>query len=109
MEQRITIDDVRRIAELARIGVDESRLASLVGELSSILGHMAALREVDTEGAVATAGPGGGGTPLREDGGMPIPLAHPLEGFAPRMQHGFLLVPRLASHEESGGTAAEES
>lgn len=107
MEQRITIDDVRRIAELARIGVDESRLASLVGELSSILEHMAALREVDTEGAVATAGPGGGGTPLREDGGMPIPLAHPLETVAPRMHHGFFLVPRLASHEESESAAAE--
>ena len=109
MEQRITIDDVRRIAELARIGVDESRLGALVGELSAILEHMAALREVDTEGAVATTGPGGGGTPLREDGGMPIPLAHPLESFAPRTQHGFFLVPRLASHEETGGAAAEES
>jgi aspartyl-tRNA(Asn)/glutamyl-tRNA(Gln) amidotransferase subunit C len=105
----ITIDDVRRIAELARIGVEESRLPSLVGELSAILEHMAVLREVDTEGAVATTGPGAGGTPLREDSGMPIPLAHPLESFAPRMHHGFLLVPRLASHEESEGSAAEES
>ena len=109
MERPVTTDDVRRIAELARIGVGEARLRSLVAELNTILEHMAVLREVDTEGAVAATGPGAGGTPLREDGGMPIPLAHPLESFAPRIHHGFLLVPRLASHDEGASAAAEEA
>ena len=95
------------MATLARIGVDEARVQSLVAELNTILEHMAVLREVDTQGAVATAGPGAGGTPLREDGGMPVPLAHPLETIAPRMRHGFFLVPRLASHEDDGDMAPE--
>jgi hypothetical protein len=38
---------------------------------------------------------------LREDAGPPIPLARPLESFAPLMRDGFLLVPRLATHEEA--------
>ena len=95
------------MAALARIGLDDARIPSLVAELNAILRHMAVLREVDTEGAVATAGPGAGGTPLREDGGMPVPLAHPLETIAPRMHHGFFLVPRLASHDERGSVAPE--
>lgn len=95
------------MAALARIGVDDARIQSLVAELNTILEHMAVLREVDTEGAVPATGAGAGGTPLREDGGMPVPLAHPLETIAPRMHNGFLLVPRLASHEDLEGSAPE--
>jgi aspartyl-tRNA(Asn)/glutamyl-tRNA(Gln) amidotransferase subunit C len=104
----VTPEDVRRIAALARLGIDDARLPALVAELNTILGHMAVLREVDTQGVVATAGPGAGGTPLRKDGGAPIPLAHPIESFAPRVHHGFFLVPRLATHESLGGAGADE-
>ena len=103
----VTPDDVRRVASLARLGLDETRISGLVAQLNTILDHMAVLREVDTKGVVAAAGPGAGGTPLREDGGVPIPLAHPIERFAPRMHHGFFLVPRLKSHEEIGGSAED--
>lgn len=40
---------VRRVAKLARIGVDEAELAPLAAELSSILGFVEQLAEVDTE------------------------------------------------------------
>ena len=97
------------MAALARIGLDEERIDELVAELRTIVEHMAVLRDVDTEGAVPATGPGAGGTPMREDAGSPIPLARPLESFAPRMHHGFFLVPRLATHEEQGSGAAEDS
>jgi hypothetical protein len=46
-------------------------------------------------------GVGAGGTPLREDAGPPLPLARAREDFAPATRDGFLLVPRLATHEDA--------
>jgi len=45
-------------------------------------------------------GVGAAGTPLRVDVGNQIPLARPREAFAPAMRDGFLIVPRLATHED---------
>ena len=36
----VTIDDVRHIATLARLGLDDARAATIVGELNTILQHM---------------------------------------------------------------------
>ena len=108
MADRVTPADVRRMAALARIGIPDDRVDALVAQLSTILEHMAVLREVNTEGAVPATGPGAGGTPMREDAGTPVPLSRPLESFAPRVHHGFLLVPRLATHEAQGSDTAED-
>ena len=94
----VTPDDVRHIAQLARLAVDEARVPALVRELNGILEHMDALRKVDTESVEATTGVGDAGLVLREDAGPPFPLSRPLEGFAPAMRDGFLMVPRLATH-----------
>lgn len=95
----VTEQDVRHIAALARLGLDESRVPALVGELNTILAHMEVLAKVDTAGVDLAAGVGSGGTPLREDAGPPIPLAVRHEAFAPAARDGFYLVPRLATHE----------
>jgi aspartyl-tRNA(Asn)/glutamyl-tRNA(Gln) amidotransferase subunit C len=47
-----------------------------------------------------------GGTPLRDDEGPAIPLARPLDAFAPAVRDGFFLVPRLASHASVGAPGA---
>lgn len=95
----VTIDDVRRIAALARLGLTPERTIGLVAELNTILGHMDVLSKIDTSGVGEAAGVGRQGQPLRSDGGMPIPLARPLADFAPAVRDGLLLVPRLATHE----------
>ncbi len=41
---------VRKIARLARIGISDAEVAPLVGELSTILGWIEQLGEVDTRG-----------------------------------------------------------
>lgn len=41
---------VRKIARLARIGIDDAEVAPLAGELSAILGWIEQLGEVDTTG-----------------------------------------------------------
>ena len=96
----VTPDDVRHIAQLARVAVDDARIPALVRELNGILEHMDALGKVKTKGVEPTAGVGDAGLTLREDTGPPIPLTRPLEGFAPATRDGFLVVPRLATHAD---------
>jgi aspartyl-tRNA(Asn)/glutamyl-tRNA(Gln) amidotransferase subunit C len=98
----VTIDDVRHIAALARLGMTDDRAQALVAELNAILGHMDVLSKVDTSGVEPVVGVGASGAPLREDDGPPVPLAREIAAFAPRTGEGFLLVPRLATHEDAG-------
>lgn len=94
--------DVLHIAALARLGLDQARLPSLVSELNGILRHMDVLERVDAGDGRWDVG-GTGSTPMRSDAaGSPVPLAIPRESFAPEMREGFFLVPRLATHEGEG-------
>jgi aspartyl-tRNA(Asn)/glutamyl-tRNA(Gln) amidotransferase subunit C len=97
----VTIDDVRHIAALARLGLAADRAALLVRELNTILGHMDALSKVNTDGVQEAIGVGALGLPVRSDSGPPIPLARSLDAFAPSMRDGFFLVPRLSTHEST--------
>jgi aspartyl-tRNA(Asn)/glutamyl-tRNA(Gln) amidotransferase subunit C len=101
----VTIDDLLHVARLARLGVPGDRATQLVTQLNGILEHMDVLAKVDTTGVAATEGVGAEGAPLREDSGQPVPLAQGIESFAPAVRDGFLLVPRLATHDD----AAEET
>lgn len=97
----VTEDEVRHVATLARLGLDESRIPTIAAELNGILAHMEVLSKVDTSIVGPVTGVGAAGTPLRVDGGNQIPLARPREAFAPAMRDGLLLVPRLATHEDA--------
>lgn len=97
----VTVSDVLHVARLARLGVPEDRLPQLVTQLNGILEHMDVLGKVDTTGVAATEGVGAAGTPLREDSGVPVPLAHPIDSFAPSVRDGFFIVPRLATHDDA--------
>lgn len=98
----VTHDDVRHIAELARVGVSPERLDDLVRELNGILAHMEVLAQVETTAGESDPSPSGrppASTPLRSDSSGPIPMLLPLESFAPATRDGFITVPRLASHD----------
>jgi aspartyl-tRNA(Asn)/glutamyl-tRNA(Gln) amidotransferase subunit C len=96
----VTNDDVRHIAGLARLGVDEARLPALAQELNGILGHMEVLSQVDTAGVVEVVGVGVAGAPLRQDSGPQVPLARDLSAFAPELRDGLFIVPRLSTHAD---------
>lgn len=93
----VSEDDVRHVAALARLGLNQSQVASLVGELNGILEHMDVLQQVDISAASldpdATQG-----TRMRDDAPNPITLHRAREEFAPSMRDGFFLVPRLSTH-----------
>ena len=97
----VTIDDVRHIASLARLGLTEPRAAAIVNELNTILAHMDELAKVDTAGVQEAIGVGAEGLPVRADSGPPYPLARSRDAFAPSLRDGFFLVPRLSTHEST--------
>jgi aspartyl-tRNA(Asn)/glutamyl-tRNA(Gln) amidotransferase subunit C len=46
----VTIDEVKHVAQLARLSFEDQELARLTGELNQILEHFEKLREVDVAG-----------------------------------------------------------
>ncbi len=51
---RITADDVRKVAELARLELPESQIATYTTQLERILDYVGHLQQVDTEGVPPT-------------------------------------------------------
>jgi aspartyl-tRNA(Asn)/glutamyl-tRNA(Gln) amidotransferase subunit C len=103
----VTIADVKHIAELARLGLDEGRVGVLVEQLNTILDHMRVLQKVDTTGREPVAGIGASGMWLRADEGPQYRLVRDRAEFAPAVRDGFFLVPRLATHEAQGEGAID--
>jgi len=102
----VTAADVRHIATLARLGLDEERIPLLVEELNRILGHMEVLTAIPTRPEHLVTGISAGGMPLRTDTGPALPLAQVREALAPVMREGFFIVPRLATHEDTADPGA---
>jgi aspartyl-tRNA(Asn)/glutamyl-tRNA(Gln) amidotransferase subunit C len=96
----ITLDEVRHIAALARLGIDDAQAAAMARELGSILDHMQVIQQADLEVAPVAVNEADNAMELRPDVGPPIPLARAPNDFAPAFRDGFFLVPRLATHED---------
>ncbi len=91
--------DVRKNADLARLSLAESDVPTVTAQMNSILGHMDVLTRVDTASVDAAPGAGNSGMPLRDDTVAPIPMDTTAPILAPDSRDGFILVPRLATHE----------
>lgn len=107
----VTPEDVRHVARLARLGLDEAELPQLVSQLNGILEHMDVLQQVqvpdtlgDWQQAAAHVD-----VPRRDDALPSDSLERDREAFAPAMRDGFFLVPRLATHEALGASAEREA
>jgi len=86
---------VKKVARLARIRVEDDRLAPLAAELSAIMAWIEQLDEVDTEGVAPMASTEAVTLPMREDvvtdgGDRAAILAN-----APRTERGFFVVPKV--------------
>ena len=105
--------DVVRIAELARLRLDDADVERFTVQLNGILAHMDQLAELDAEAteAEAEAAPESG-TPLRADSVGPDPLRRRPAEIATDWRHGFFVVPRLAAQDrlaESGDAPDSEA
>ena len=54
MSAKITRDEVRHVAELARLELSESEEERMTGQMNGILEYMDKLNEIDTKGISAT-------------------------------------------------------
>lgn len=102
----VSTADVRHVAALARLELDEAHLPSLVAELNGILMHIDELQQVVLADADTIDRPAG--MMLRADDTMPVVLQRSREQFAPQTREGFFLVPRLATHGDAGASAGED-
>jgi aspartyl-tRNA(Asn)/glutamyl-tRNA(Gln) amidotransferase subunit C len=56
-DERITLDEVRHVAKLARLELSDTEIATLQGELSALLDHVDKVRRLDTADVPPTAHP----------------------------------------------------
>lgn len=91
-------DEVRRIAELARLEIPDDRVDRMARELSSVLEFVGTLRQLDLQGLEPSAfAPAS--VPLREDGPDPRRLTtEQALAAAPEAEDGFFIVPPIVEN-----------
>jgi aspartyl-tRNA(Asn)/glutamyl-tRNA(Gln) amidotransferase subunit C len=92
--------DVRHVAKLARLAIDESELARYEGELSAILGYVAEIAELPTDDISATAQVIENRDVVREDILTPGITREAFLAGAPSQQSGMVRVPRILAEAE---------
>jgi len=98
--QRITVDEVRKIALLARLTADDETLVRFADELEPILQYVAGIQELDVEGVEPLAHAVPLVNVLREDIVEPsLPLEQVL-GNAPETDGPFFKVPKIIGGDE---------
>ncbi len=90
----VTTDDVRQVARLSRIAVDEAHLEELAGELNSILGWIDQLNEVDISDVEPLTSVVETKLPMREDVVTDGNIPDQVLANAPRTEDGFFVVPK---------------
>ena len=91
----LTTDDIKQIAHLARIGLDDAAVEPLRNDLSTVLGLVEQLNAIDTDGVEPMAHPGNAVLRLREDQVSEDNLRDALQAPAPAVEQGYFLVPRV--------------
>ena len=88
-------NDVRRVAFLARIRVNEDDLEPVAQDLNNIIGWVEQLAEVDTDGVEPLAHPLDVTQPMREDKVTEVDRREELQTLAPETEDGLYLVPKV--------------
>jgi aspartyl-tRNA(Asn)/glutamyl-tRNA(Gln) amidotransferase subunit C len=92
---RITAEDVRKVAELARLDLPEEKIATYTAQLERILDYVAQLQRIDTEGVPPTTRAVEVVNVTREDEVEPTPVREDLLDLAPQREGDFYRVPRI--------------
>jgi aspartyl-tRNA(Asn)/glutamyl-tRNA(Gln) amidotransferase subunit C len=91
----LTLDDVKRIAHLARIEVSESEAQAYLAQLSSIFGLVEEMQAVDTSGIEPMAHAQDVVLRLREDVVSEANRREAYQAVAPQVEAGLYLVPKV--------------
>jgi aspartyl-tRNA(Asn)/glutamyl-tRNA(Gln) amidotransferase subunit C len=88
-------EEVRKIAHLARLGVDESEFESYARNLSDILAFVEQLNAVDTRGVEPMEHPLDASQRLRADEVSETDQRDRFQTVAPKVEAGLYLVPKV--------------
>jgi aspartyl-tRNA(Asn)/glutamyl-tRNA(Gln) amidotransferase subunit C len=91
----LTADQVRNVARLARIGLNDDQIGEYAGELTNILDVVARLEQVDTAGVEPMAHPLDLAARLRADQAVPVTTRDEFQAIAPATANGVYLVPKV--------------
>lgn len=92
---KVTIDDVKHIAMLAKLELDPEELSTFTSQLDSILVYFEKLKELDTEGIEPTFQITAFQTHLRVDETTPSLSKDESLKNAPEQEKGHFKVPRV--------------
>lgn len=95
MADEISIEDVRKVAKLARLAVSDADAQRYRAELAAVLGYVERLGEVDVAGVEPMAHVGGAVNVLRDDEPGGAFGAEVVERLAPEAADGFVRVPKV--------------
>ena len=88
-------DDVRNIAQLARLHLDDAEIERYAADLSSILDLVAQMQQVDTSAVEPLANPLDAEQRLRDDAVTETDQRDKFQAIAPDVADGFYRVPKV--------------
>ena len=91
----LTADDVKKIAHLARLGINESDIDDYAGNLSSILHLVEQMNSIDTSDVTPMAHPQDVSQRLRADEVHEENQRERFQKIAPLTENGLYLVPQV--------------
>jgi aspartyl-tRNA(Asn)/glutamyl-tRNA(Gln) amidotransferase subunit C len=94
-ESRITLDQVRHVARLARLKLSDADSEALRADMDAMLAYVDKLNELDTKSVEPTAQVGESGSPMRPDEVTNTPRPAEMLANAPRSERGFFKVPKI--------------
>lgn len=92
---KITAKEVQKVAELARLDIDDDRVEHLAGQLAAILDYMDKLNEVDTSDVAPTAHAIDLTNAFRDDGVHDHLDREKSLANAPQAEEGSFVVPKV--------------
>ena len=91
----LTLNDVKRVAQLARIAIDETEAQSALTQMSGIFGLIEQMQAVDTAGVEPMSHAQDVVTRLREDRVTETDQHALFQSVAPQVEAGLYLVPKV--------------
>ena len=91
----LTLDDVRRVAHLARIAVDDAEAEAALAQLTRVFGLIEQMQAVDVSGIEPMAHAQDLSLPLRDDVVTEADRHALFQRAAPAVEDGLYLVPKV--------------
>jgi len=91
----LTLDDVRRVAHLARIAIDDAEAGTALAQLTRVFGLIEQMQAVDVSGIAPMSHAQDVSQRLREDAVTETNQRELFQAIAPQVETGLYLVPQV--------------